>query len=212
MNHASYCNHCHRPQSRCLCRLITPINNPFHVFILQHSKERHHPKGTAQLAHLCLAESTLICDKNFETALNTILSKCDPVLLYPEQTEQQSPLNLSPKTFIPQKTSSKAKKPALIVLDGTWKKANKIYHTHPMLHGLPRCHLDRYINQYTHRKSPSDQHLSTLEAICYGLQQLEDKHNISQKTDYNPLLQAQQAMIEHWQQRVSQHQPETPSQ
>lgn len=91
---------------------------------------------------------------------------------------------------------------ALIVIDGTWKKANKIFHTHSELHTLPRCDIQHVKNQYKIRKSPSEQHLSTLEAIYFGLHQL----NAPVDDDYLGLLEAQGLMIQQWQDIQNQHQ------
>jgi hypothetical protein len=105
---------------------------------------------------------------------------------------------------------------ALIVIDGTWKKANKIFHTHSELHTLPRCDIQHVKNQYKIRKSPSEQHLSTLEAIYFGLHQLNSgrgsepqipsRLNDPVDDEYLGLLEAQSLMIQQWQDIQNQHQ------
>lgn len=95
---------------------------------------------------------------------------------------------------------SERKPIALIAIDGTWKKANKIYLSHPQLQSLPKLNIEGRENQYRHRKSPSDQHLSTLEAIYHGLNKLEgnSESDVQQEALFIELLDAQQTMIEHW--------------
>jgi len=193
--------------SRCICSFVTPIDNPLPVVILQHLRERHHPKGTAKLAQMCLANCDIISEKDFSEPLKQILERYQPILLWPATEHCQKITILPAEAF---KTTNQAdttnEKPyALIVIDGTWKKANKIFLSHPELQTLPRCIIENQSNQYHHRKSPSDQHLSTLEAIYFGLEQLQPKDS---NKELGELLNAQQQMVEHWQSEVIKHQLE----
>jgi DTW domain-containing protein YfiP len=74
----------------------------------------------------------------------------------------------------------------LVVLDGTWRKSRQFLHLHPMLQALPRLSLiDPPATQYRIRKAHAPNQLSTLEASCHALAQLE-----SNRENYLPLLQA----------------------
>ena len=74
----------------------------------------------------------------------------------------------------------------LWVLDATWRKSRKMLYLNQVLQTMPRLKLHSCAPTiYTIRKAHSENQLSTLEASCYALQQLEQ--NI---IDYTPLLQA----------------------
>lgn len=197
---SNYCSTCLRPNARCLCAFVRPVQNKTPVFILQHSKERQHPKGTAKLTQLCLNHCTLIADKTFHQALEEITENYRPLLLWPSKSEDA--VNQTIKDAFETSPPSNGEKPtALIAIDGTWKKANKIYLSHAELQALPKLNIEGRANQYHHRKSPSDQHLSTLEAIYHGLNIIERRSEASDSTEepqFEELLTAQQAMIEHW--------------
>lgn len=58
----------------------------------------------------------------------------------------------------------------LILLDGTWRKAKKMWMLNPWLHDLPSWHFGQPPeNQYRMRKTNLEHSLSTLEAAAYGL-------------------------------------------
>ncbi|GAQ78470.1 hypothetical protein KFL_000130530 [Klebsormidium nitens] len=64
----------------------------------------------------------------------------------------------------------------LILIDGTWSKATRVYHEHGWLHSLPQYKLplgkrtSRYRNL---RKEPKKEYLSTLESGAWALQLIE---------------------------------------
>ena len=81
----------------------------------------------------------------------------------------------------------------LIVIDGSWKKARKMYYQAADLQGLDKITLDMEYLQalYTIRKAEKPGQLSTIEAIAAALSQIE--HNSDK---YQPLLALQQAMVQ----------------
>lgn len=60
-----------------------------------------------------------------------------------------------------------------ILLDGTWRKAYRMLHSNPALLGLPRITLGAMAGQYSIRKKPFPEALSTLEAGYHLLSQWE---------------------------------------
>ncbi|BBM65251.1 hypothetical protein VYA_08010 [Vibrio alfacsensis] len=79
----------------------------------------------------------------------------------------------------------------LILLDGTWKKAYKMWQLSTNLHGIPTVKLPEDLQgHYTIRKAPSENSLSTVEAGYYALSLLEPNK------DFSPLLNAFEKMIE----------------
>ena len=74
----------------------------------------------------------------------------------------------------------------LIVLDATWRKSRKMLYRNPLLHCLPRLSLQGLpASNYRIRKAHSLDQLSTLEATCAALAQLEGNTE-----KYQPLLAA----------------------
>lgn len=184
-----YCHQCAKAHKACICHLIESIPCQIPVLILQHPSEVKQAIGTARIAHLSLPQCEIYVGEDFSNheILNQRLQ--DPsfnyLLLYPHETA----LPLTQSIALPQHQS---KKLALIVLDGTWKKAFKIWSLSTNLHHLPKVTLDRFEQgNYQIRKSPKKHGLSTIEAIYYALNTL----NPSQDR-YAPLLKTFHAMIQ----------------
>lgn len=165
------CAACLRPQSTCICHWVTPVGHITEVLILQHPLEQHHAKNSARLLHLSLAHSRLIVGETFdEPALHAALKVPKyTVLLYPRAPP---PLDLAP-TLDPVRLNDLTHL-RLVVLDGTWRKSRKMLHLSPLLQGLPRLSLeDVPASNYVIRKAHKPGQLSTLEATCAALAQLE---------------------------------------
>ena len=79
----------------------------------------------------------------------------------------------------------------VILLDGTWKKAYKMYQLSKNLHDLPTVNITTMpSSQYTIRKSSKPGALSTLEAGFAALSELS-----GDAEQYRPLLTSFEAMI-----------------
>ncbi len=79
----------------------------------------------------------------------------------------------------------------VILIDGTWRKAYKIWQLSSNLHTLPSIHLPEGLKgQYLIRKAPSENSLSTVEAGYHMLSILEPER------DFSPLLTAFEKMIQ----------------
>ena len=192
------CAQCERPQSTCICRWITPTDNRVEVLLLQHPLEEHNAKGSARLLQLSLLRSRMVTAESFaDAALQALLH--DPferdgtsphggtqaILLYPSTPEDEA---LSP-TLRPTLTPAMLADPTrlrLIVIDGTWRKSRKMLHLGPLLQRLPRLSLnDVPASRYPIRKAHRADQLSTLEATCLALMQLE-----TDTAKFQPLLNA----------------------
>ncbi len=182
------CALCLRPQSTCICRWITPVAHTVEVLVLQHPLEVHQAKGSARLLHLSLPNSRMVTGEVFDPqALQALLTgplhagaapghPRHAVLLYP-QAPQDRALGLpAPPALAPALLCDPA--PArplrLVVLDGTWRKSRKMLHLNPLLQHLPRLSLhDLPASHYLIRKAHRPDQLSTLEATCAALEQLD---------------------------------------
>ncbi len=75
------------------------------------------------------------------------------------------------------KSSCSSDKKALIVLDGTWKKAKKILYTSSNIQSLPKVSFQNELNtKYVLRKEPKAGYISTIEAIVESLVILDDSN------------------------------------
>ncbi|MEO6293103.1 MAG: tRNA-uridine aminocarboxypropyltransferase [Burkholderiaceae bacterium] len=165
------CTVCLRAQSSCICHWVTPVASNVEVLILQHPLEVHEAKGTARLLHLCLPNSRLVSGEVFDATLFD--SPKQSILLYPETPPDPSLGLLAPPALDP----NWLVKPAqlrLVVLDGTWRKSRKMLYLNPRLQQMPRMALQNLpTSAYSIRKAHKADQLSTLEATCAALMQLE---------------------------------------
>ena len=128
-------------------------------------------KGTARLLHLCLPNSTILVNEVFEDKL--LLFTKNSILLYPITPEDHS-LGIASPPDLDSTVLAQLDNIRLIIIDGTWRKSRKILCKNPYLQTLPRLMLDDLpVGQYTIRKARKPHQLSTLEAACAALTQLE---------------------------------------
>lgn len=159
------------------------------VVVLQHPLEVAQAKGSARLLHLSLPHSALVTGEVFdEAALQALISAPLPgplaanvsqdtpactILLYPDSPQHQALGLPAPPVLDPERLRA-ASQLRLIVLDGTWRKSRKMLYLNPLLHQLPRLALqDMPASHYRIRKAHKPDQLSTLEATCAALAQLE---------------------------------------
>ncbi|HJU99343.1 MAG TPA: tRNA-uridine aminocarboxypropyltransferase [Burkholderiaceae bacterium] len=172
------CATCLRARSACICRWVAPCANAVDVLILQHPMEVANAKGSARLLHLSLVRSRLEVGEAFAPEALAQWLTADgrrPVLLYPETAEGGGPVMAPAAPFDPA-WRAQPERLRLVVLDGTWRKSRKMLYLNPALQGLPRLPLrDTPPSHYLIRKAHLPDQLSTLEATCYALQQLEGR-------------------------------------
>lgn len=179
------CPQCLRPQRTCICHWIARIENEPEVVILQHPLEVDNAKGSARLLHLSLPRSRLVIGESFaEQELLALLHAPfdknaidarhrQTMLLYPDSPADRA-LHVDAASMQQEVMEREPKQLRLIVLDATWRKSRKMLYLNPLLQRLPRLALrDAPASQYRIRKAHRPDQLSTLEATCYALMQLE---------------------------------------
>jgi len=162
-----------RPQNTCLCRWVTPTPHQVEVLILQHPMEMVQAKGSARLLHLSLLGSQLLHGEVFGAALDVALQgPRRNLLLYPEARSGLAdglPAPVPDTTWLLQPDQLR-----LVVLDGTWRKSRKMLALNAQLQHMPRLSLTTVpASRYLIRKAHEVHQLSTLEATCAALAQLE---------------------------------------
>ena len=166
------------------------------VLILQHPLEVHEAKGTARLLHLSLPHSRMVTGERFDdSALQPLLTAPfgatdaataprHALLLYPEAPQDATLGIATPPPLNPAWLQS-PERLRLVVLDGTWRKSRKMLHQNPLLQQLPRLPLRELpASRYRIRTARQPHQLSTLEATCAALAQLEGAESLA------PLLAA----------------------
>lgn len=168
------CPACLRAVSSCICRWIVPVSHAVEVLILQHPLEVHNAKGSARLLHLSLPNSRMLTGEQFAPdVLAGLLAGKHNVLLYPDTPGDRS-LGIAPSPALDPAILLDPTQLRLVVLDATWRKSRKMLYQNPPLQQLPRLPLrDTPASHYLIRKAHAPDQLSTLEATCYALMQLE---------------------------------------
>ena len=189
------CTRCLRPHTTCLCQWIAPTTHTVDVVVLQHPLEVHNAKGSARLLHLSLPNSRLLVGEVFDPQVlhdgqpppPDAAARChrQAVLLYPQPRGSAAPGTPTPSALTPDLLHDPAQL-RLVVLDGTWRKSRKLLALNPWLQALPRLALrDPPPSRYLIRKAHRPDELSTLEAVCAALSQLEGA-----AVQVQPLLEA----------------------
>lgn len=158
---------------------------------MQHPSEALHPKNTARLLTLGIQNSDIyVGEKPLDFATIRLKVSHQPEqywVAFPNPQSQPIESWSSPATLSLPKN--------LILLDGTWRKAKKIWMLNPWLHDLPSWHFQQSPqNQYRMRKTKLEYSLSTLEAAAYSLSCLCDFDS----TNLLKLLDAMQIQIERF--------------
>lgn len=162
---------------------------PTEVLILQHPLEVRHAKNTAGLLHRSLVNSRILVGEAFDASdLHVALQPPRYTLLLYPPTDYQG--HAIPAALDIEQLRDPAKV-RLVVLDATWRKSRKMLHLSPVLQSLPRMALhDTPASLYGIRKAHQPGQLSTLEATCAALSQLQ-----GDPEPYAPLLRAFQGFV-----------------
>jgi DTW domain-containing protein YfiP len=181
------CPQCLRAQSACICQWIRPVANSVEVLILQHPLEVDEAKNTARLLHLSLEQSRMVTTECLSDAAWWAATQPPKttVLLYPDTAFSAPGTPTAPPPPVPSLAQLQdTAHLRLVVLDATWRKSRKMLHLNPALQLLPRMALSAVPDsRYLIRKAHQAGQLSTLEATCVALMQLE-----GDAEKYAPLL------------------------
>ncbi|MEZ8823408.1 tRNA-uridine aminocarboxypropyltransferase [Vibrio amylolyticus] len=198
-----YCSQCGKSHKACICRWIESLSSNVELIILQHATESNRPMGTAKILTLSLDNSYCFVGEDFSqhSTLNALLSDSaySHFIMYPcEHSQCVSSLVLNESEVMERELNGKeealkSQKIRIILLDGTWKKAYKMWQLSENLHSLPMIHLPKELKgNYRIRKAPTDNSLSTVEAGYHVLSILQPE------LDFSPLQTAFNNMIQFY--------------
>ncbi len=168
------CPECRIHKSLCFCDLVSLFDNRVRVTIIMHHREEHLTSNTAVLTARVLKNASIVKrglpEKFFSLADLDIKSDEVPLFLFP--SEEARTID---DDFL---VDMQNKKIHLIIPDGTWNQAKKVYRREKELHHIPLVKLDLsglHSSQYLLRKSPRSDGLCTFEAIAFALKKLESE-------------------------------------
>ena len=191
MSKRKKCTVCDKALAACICQHITEIDSDIELIILQHPGEVKNAIGTARILNLSLPQCQIIIGEDFtdNTLLNDMLNdrtrQC--FLLYPSEESIAAEYLAGNES----RNRDANIKRTFILLDGTWRKAFKMYQSSINLQKLPAVRLNaEQESQYTIRQTSIEGGLSTVEAGFLLLSTLD-----KDKEKYQPLLTAFEYMI-----------------
>ncbi|GAA6135313.1 tRNA-uridine aminocarboxypropyltransferase [Oceaniserpentilla sp. 4NH20-0058] len=164
------------------------------MVILQHPSEQKQALATVPILQMCLSPIEVLVGEDFSQL--PIVSEC---LSRPDSCRVIFPSEQSEAWQSGQPVTDTEHIKTLIFIDGTWRKAKRIWHMNPWLSQLPSVRLEgQEASQYTIRSSRVQGSVSTLEAVALACELLDGSDQ------YSRLMKPFQAMIDMQIQRMGQ--------
>ncbi|WP_396589216.1 tRNA-uridine aminocarboxypropyltransferase [Bermanella sp. R86510] len=178
------CEVCGRPSAVCLCPYLVSLKTSTRVIILQHPSEQKQSLATVPIIQQCLQGVEVWHGEDFSQDVRTqaLISQASSVwVLYPSKQAQ---------SWCPSDTA-RPNVNTLIIIDGTWRKAKRIWHLNPWLGQFNQALLCEFpTTQYRIRSSHVANGLSTLETVSHSLNWLH------QTDEFTALQKPFDAMID----------------
>ena len=165
------CYICYRPRFLCLCDRLPRIDNRTELVVLQHPRERAHPFGSARMLVQSLRRARLVVATRGpgKSVTHPMSLAADAVLLYPRPDSDDIGSLRRDVGTAPRPLPSQ-----VLVLDGTWSQAHRLYRDNPYLQALPHYRFSpQRPSRYLVRREPKAHCVSTLEAAVEVLSLLE---------------------------------------
>lgn len=167
------CDKCKRALGGCICSFAIATQNPTPITILRHPSEIKNFKGTVDLISLSLTNCRIFDGEVFERD-SIIMEGFENILIFPND-KAISLLEVN---------RLKSKNFHFIFIDGTWKKTYKIFQSNSFLQEVPSVFLKLdEVSPYSEVRKQRESGMSTLEAVCTTLGEVEGSEHL-----YQPLL------------------------
>ena len=179
-----FCPTCFFRHQWCLCSKIVPMDTRAHFILVRHYKEAFKTSNSGRIASLALSNSSLY-DYGVKGA------PFDPSVLDKEGTRV-----LFPAVGGEKKTKREELREVknVIILDGTWSQARRMYQRIEILRNIPKLSLEpHHIPPIRIRQAPTSSTMATIEAIARAIEILGEP----EKANYLDNLFA--AMYQHFQ-------------
>lgn len=154
------CPRCLILEAHCICARVPTVTTRTEVIVVRHEREGWKSTGTARIAALALPQLKVVdFGEDAQPALGAL-----PALL-----EGGAHLLLPGDDAVPLSSCASEVK-RLVVLDGTWRQARRMFAKLPALHGVPKVLLTAQSAPVLRlREAHFDEGRSTLEAIAESL-------------------------------------------
>jgi len=203
-----FCPHCLLRSVACVCHHAPELASQQHFLLLTHSREISKATNTGRWIARSLATAQIVPwhrGIGIEQTIATPWQQRSAVLLFNPPDADSRPnmdsdsssdvgadVNAEPAVEEAEVTLPLAEGRLVIVLDGTWQQARKMYRQTPWLQQLPRVRLDHpgssdfILRRHRHRQ-PDD--LCTLEAVAAVLAACGEPDNARQLLAFLALFQ-----------------------
>lgn len=166
------CTLCHLPLDSCICAYKKQVSAGIEFVVLMHPKESYKPTNTGRLIEASIANTRVVQWVSRSEAgeeLGRLLADpaYQPILVFPPDEGYRERMIREP---LP---AAQAGKPLLILLDGTWRQARRMFRLSTYLQSFPVISLDHMrTSTYALRKAIHEGQLCTAEVAAALLHQL----------------------------------------
>lgn len=183
------CADCFVSSDLCLCDAKPNMSAQAAFWLMTHHNEVYKPTNTGRLVLDAIADSQLLTwsrtepDPHFLALLqNTAYQPC---IVFPAGEGYED------RMVSAQQLAASGKKPALILLDGTWRQARRMFRLSRYLDELPVIEpLPGRESRYDLRQAVASHHLSTAEVAAAVLEDLGDRDSAAALNAYFDLFNA----------------------
>lgn len=167
------CEGCNLPELNCLCPYQVKAESQVQVWLITHPLEHHKPTNTGRLIGDVLAPTRVFTwyRTTPDPELLDLLAdeRFAPFVVFPDDQPDYAHRVVSIEAV---RSAAVTRIPVLILLDGTWRQARRIFRKSPYLENLPvlPLHTER-LTRYRLRKPASPAHLCTAEVAAELLRQ-----------------------------------------
>lgn len=178
------CQRCLLAKAACICPWRTEMRIGIDIILLMHRDEVFKPTNSGRLIADTFPANTYVFPWSRTQPPEALLSllvepERYPVVLFPPGQDYCGHVHIGPPKL------TMRQKLTLILLDGTWKQARKMFKTSRWLHNLPLVVLDEEREgRYAVRQAAAAGQLATAEAVAAFLQGCQEPSAAQLLADY----------------------------
>ncbi|MGB3368491.1 MAG: tRNA-uridine aminocarboxypropyltransferase [Acidaminobacteraceae bacterium] len=181
-----HCDSCTLVKEFCICNFVPIIDSDVKFILLTHSNELKKRTNTGILIEKSMENTSIIewiRKEPSKELLDIINSELQVYILYPETdfvntSKEESIVSNSLDRLDNKESENTNKEKYIIILDGTWQEAQKMYNRSEYLKSIKRISLNPdSFSDYKLRRKKDDNHLCTVEAAIITLQMFDEEDN-----------------------------------
>ncbi|WP_428773523.1 tRNA-uridine aminocarboxypropyltransferase [Vibrio sp.] len=167
------CQFCQVAKKHCICHQQPDIDCDIAALLLVSKNEVFKPSNTGRLIADTIKQTYVYQWKRTEPDSDMLAllnnTRYQPVVVFPKQyVENEKRVVAAPHSW-----RNSDKTPLLVLIDGSWREARKIFRRSEYLADLPVISIaPERVSQYVMRKSADEQHLATAEVATLVLEEL----------------------------------------